>query len=206
MIASTLVTPVWHCDIRVVHGSHFWLLFGSFFISLFIHFSRMRTQNDRKMKVKRSLFAKWWYTPHFAKRLLFVFIFVLLFGCSIQTPRSVPCQHDATTPLPLSPHTLQVMTTTMTSGCGNNANNNDHTTTTNGGTSNSQRPQQRPQHDHDHTNHGHSDETKAPQQQRLETMDREGTTTTGWPRAWALCPEPTVCFFPSFFRSFLLIY
>jgi hypothetical protein len=39
----------------------------------------MKYENDLKMKAKRSLFAKWAYTPHFAKRLLFAFIFVVTF-------------------------------------------------------------------------------------------------------------------------------
>ena len=60
---------------RVVHSSHFWLLFGYFLFYFLVTFSKMKCENDLKMKAKRSLFAKWAYTPHFAKSLLFVFTF-----------------------------------------------------------------------------------------------------------------------------------
>ena len=65
--------------IRVVHSSHFRLLFGYFLFYFLVTFSKMRSENDLKMKAKRSLFAKWAYTPHFPKRLLFAFIFVFIF-------------------------------------------------------------------------------------------------------------------------------
>jgi hypothetical protein len=63
--------PDWIEDNRVVHGSPFWLLFDSFSLSLFTHFSRMRRENELKMKLKRRLFAKWATPPHFVNCLLF---------------------------------------------------------------------------------------------------------------------------------------
>ena len=69
---------------RVIHSSHFWLLFSYFLFYFLVPFSKMKSENELKMKAKRSLFAKWAYTPYFAKSLLFVFIFIFTFCCSFK--------------------------------------------------------------------------------------------------------------------------
>jgi hypothetical protein len=80
----------------------------------------MRSENDLKMKTKRSLFAKWAHTPHFAKWLLFVFIlpsfcrsiFVVISNSALTIATPTQClpppsrsTHDAATPS-LLPSTL----------------------------------------------------------------------------------------------------
>jgi hypothetical protein len=62
-------------DNRVIHGSHFYLLFGSFFVSLFRYFFKNECENDSKMEHKITLFEKSCYLPDFVKSLLFQSIF-----------------------------------------------------------------------------------------------------------------------------------
>ena len=68
---------------RVVHGSPFRLLFDSFSFYFSLTFSRMRCENEFKMRSKRRLFTKWATPPHFVQGLLFDFIFDLIFERTI---------------------------------------------------------------------------------------------------------------------------
>ena len=91
---------------RVIHSSCFQLLFSYFLLYFLVTFSKMKSENDLEMKVKRSLFAKWACTPHFAKSLLFMFIFVFTFRRSFKlgsdawalAPPSTLHQHSTTMP------------------------------------------------------------------------------------------------------------
>ena len=80
---------------RVVHGSPFWLLFDSFLIHFFTYFSRMRCENESKMKSKRRLFAKWATPPPFCKPSpfpsLFDFIFHLIFNAQFKLRFPLSC-------------------------------------------------------------------------------------------------------------------
>ena len=73
---------------RVVHGSHFWLIFGSFSTSFLNHFSKMNLKMKSKMNVKMIIFAKSNPSLAFAKMLIFTFLLTfspLIFLISIQS-------------------------------------------------------------------------------------------------------------------------
>ena len=117
---------------RVIHSSHFQLLFGSFSFHFSFSFSRITMKMTEKWSQKGDF--------------LLSFSFSFLDGQSkLRWYCSLPAWCFT------SPHTLQV-TMTMASSCGSNINNNKHTTTMNNDTSTSQWPQQQPDH-HDHTNY-----------------------------------------------------
>ena len=115
-IWSGLYSRVIHS--RVIHSSHFWLIFGYFLFYFLITFLKMNSENDSKMKSKRSLF---------------VFIFVFTFCCYFKLHsdtlthndnKGATRRPDATsasllpsfllTPLPPLPALLQPSTTTPT--------------------------------------------------------------------------------------------
>lgn len=89
---------------RVIHSSPFSVLFDSFLISFFIYFSRMRHENNMKIKPKRILFAKW-CPPPFCKESSFRFQFHSHFGmlnlnstiCSLPAQRYHTCSFSPLT-------------------------------------------------------------------------------------------------------------
>ena len=69
--------------IRVVHGSHFRAIFGSFSLFIFLPFFKNELKNETKMII----FEKSNPSLAFAKMIIFTFIFTLHFCCSFK-PRS----------------------------------------------------------------------------------------------------------------------
>ena len=139
-------------------------------------------------------------TPPILQRgfFLFSFSFSFLNGQSKLRslfPASMTLSHTPFAPLPSNSanhnnndqrlqQQCHIDTTTTNIDACNTDDDNDHTTMV----------------INDNTNHNYK--TKALQQQRAETMDREGTTTTRGPRARVLCSEHSV--HPYFFHLFLL--
>ena len=170
-----------------------------FRFTFYITFSKMTPKMTRKWGQKGSFFQNGG-TPPILQRgsFLFWFSFSFLNGqsklCSL-FPASTMLSHTPFAPLPSNSanhnddnQRLQqqhhIDTTTTNNNACNTDDDNDHTTMAT----------------NDNTNHNYK--TKVPQQQRAETMDGEGTTTTRGPRARVLCSEHSV--HPYFFHSFLL--
>ena len=107
---------------RVVHGSHFRAIFGSFSLFIFLSFFKNELQNESRMTRKMIIFAKWSTPPHFAKMVIFAFI-VLSFSRSIfvvlsnSAPTPNPLQWPPSTTTPPPSHLYHHLHNSITTGC-----------------------------------------------------------------------------------------